>query len=82
VIGTSTQPNALNQDLCGPDGATTSALTWAALGAVSFPSPRRPSRQGSRPPRSRWLPSSRCVGAARSASGGQRASGACHATVR
>lgn len=37
VVGTSTQDNALNQDLGGPDGGTTSALTWAELGAVSDP---------------------------------------------
>jgi hypothetical protein len=35
VVGSSTQPNALNQDLGGPDGGTTSALTWEALGAIS-----------------------------------------------
>jgi len=37
VVGTSTQDNALNQDLGGPDGGTTSALTWEELGAVSDP---------------------------------------------
>jgi len=35
VAGSSTQPNALNQDLGGPNGATTSALTWDQLGAIS-----------------------------------------------
>jgi len=35
VAGTSTQANALNQDLGGPDGGTTSTETWAALGAMS-----------------------------------------------
>jgi MYXO-CTERM domain-containing protein len=49
VIGTSTQPNALNQDLGGPDGATTSALTWAALGAVSFPESPSPEPAGLAP---------------------------------
>jgi hypothetical protein len=37
VVGTSTQDNALNQDLGGPDGGTTSTETWEALGAVSDP---------------------------------------------
>lgn len=37
VVGTSTQDNALNQDLGGPDGGTDSALTWEELGAVSDP---------------------------------------------
>jgi hypothetical protein len=37
VAGTSTQDNALNQDLGGPDGETDSALTWEELGAVSDP---------------------------------------------
>ena len=37
VIGTSTQPNALNQDLGGPDGGTSSTQTWSALGAISEP---------------------------------------------
>jgi hypothetical protein len=37
VIGSSTQLNALNQDLGGPDGATTSTATWASLGAISSP---------------------------------------------
>ena len=37
VVGTSTQDNALNQDLGGPDGGTTSGLTWEELGAVSNP---------------------------------------------
>jgi len=36
VVGTSTQPNALNQDLGGPTGGTTSALTWDQLGAISL----------------------------------------------
>jgi hypothetical protein len=35
VAGTSTQPNALNQDLGGPNGGTTSSLTWDQLGAIS-----------------------------------------------
>lgn len=35
VAGTSTQPNALNQDLGGPDGGTSSTLTWSELGAIS-----------------------------------------------
>jgi hypothetical protein len=35
VIGSSTQPNALNQDLGGPTGGTTSTQTWSALGAFS-----------------------------------------------
>jgi PEP-CTERM motif len=35
VIGTSTQPNALNQDLGGPNGNTASAQTWSQLGAIS-----------------------------------------------
>lgn len=36
VVGSSTQANALNQDLGGPGvGATTSTSTWAALGALS-----------------------------------------------
>jgi len=37
VVGTSTQDNALNQDLGGPDGGTTSTETWEALGALSDP---------------------------------------------
>jgi hypothetical protein len=37
VAGTSTQPNAFNQDLGGPQGGTTSTETWAALGALSDP---------------------------------------------
>jgi hypothetical protein len=37
VFGTSTQTNALNQDLAGPIGETSSALTWAQLGAISNP---------------------------------------------
>jgi len=36
VFGTSTQPNALNQDLAGPNGGTTSSLTWDQLGAISL----------------------------------------------
>ena len=35
VVGSSTQPNALNQDLGGPDGGTTSAQSWSTLGAIS-----------------------------------------------
>ena len=35
VIGSSTQPNALNQDLGGPNGGTSSTQTWAQLGAIS-----------------------------------------------
>jgi hypothetical protein len=35
VAGTSTQPNALNQDLGGPDGGTRSTQTWSDLGAMS-----------------------------------------------
>jgi hypothetical protein len=35
VVGSSTQPNALNQDLGGPDGGTNSTSTWSALGAIS-----------------------------------------------
>lgn len=35
VIGSSTQPNALNQDLGGPNGSTNSTETWAQLGATS-----------------------------------------------
>jgi len=37
VLGTSTQSNALNQDLGGPQGGTTSDLTWEELGATSSP---------------------------------------------
>jgi len=37
VFGTSTQTNALNQDLAGPTGGTTSTLTWEQLGAISLP---------------------------------------------
>lgn len=37
VLGTSTQDNALNQDLGGPDGGTSSDLTWDELGATSDP---------------------------------------------
>ena len=37
VVGTSTQDNALNQDLGGPDGGTSSSLTWEELGAASDP---------------------------------------------
>jgi hypothetical protein len=36
VFGTSTQTNALNQDLAGPNGGTTSSLTWDQLGAISL----------------------------------------------
>jgi hypothetical protein len=36
VFGTSTQSNALNQDLAGPNGGTSSTLTWEQLGAVSL----------------------------------------------
>jgi hypothetical protein len=39
VAGSSTQANALNQDLNGPDGGTDSVLTWAQLGAISSPRP-------------------------------------------
>jgi hypothetical protein len=35
VLGTSTQGNALNQDLGGPNGGSNSSSTWAALGATS-----------------------------------------------
>jgi hypothetical protein len=35
VVGSSTQPNALNQDLGGPNGGTNSTTTWSALGAFS-----------------------------------------------
>jgi hypothetical protein len=35
IAGTSTQANALNQDLGGPDGETNSSLTWSQLGAIS-----------------------------------------------
>jgi len=35
VAGSSTQANALNQDLGGPNGGTTSSLTWDQLGAIS-----------------------------------------------
>jgi hypothetical protein len=35
VAGTSTQPNALNNDLGGPDGGTSSTQTWSDLGAMS-----------------------------------------------
>jgi len=35
VLGSSTQANALNQDLGGPNGGTTSAQTWETLGAIS-----------------------------------------------
>jgi len=37
VVGSSTQPNALNQDLGGPTGGTSSAQTWGQLGAISNP---------------------------------------------
>jgi len=36
VFGTSTQTNALNQDLAGPNGSTTSTQTWEQLGAISL----------------------------------------------
>jgi hypothetical protein len=36
VFGSSTQSNALNQDLAGPNGGTTSSLTWDQLGAISL----------------------------------------------
>jgi hypothetical protein len=36
VFGTSTQANALNQDLAGPNGGTSSTLTWEQLGAISL----------------------------------------------
>ena len=36
VFGTSTQTNALNQDLAGPTGGTNSTLTWEQLGAISL----------------------------------------------
>ncbi len=36
VFGTSTQTNALNQDLAGPNGGTNSSLTWDQLGAISL----------------------------------------------
>jgi hypothetical protein len=36
VFGTSTQTNALNQDLGGPTGGTTSTQTWEQLGAISL----------------------------------------------
>lgn len=42
VLGTSTQSNALNQDLGGPDGGTDSDLTWEELGALASPSPANP----------------------------------------
>jgi hypothetical protein len=37
VVGTSTQDNALNQDLGGPDGETDSPLDWGTLGALTDP---------------------------------------------
>ena len=37
VVGTSTQDNALNQDLGGPDGGTDSPLDWGTLGALTDP---------------------------------------------
>jgi hypothetical protein len=37
VVGSSNQVNALNQDLGGPNGGTTSTLTWSQLGAFSSP---------------------------------------------
>jgi hypothetical protein len=35
VVGSSTQPNSLNQDLGGPNGGTDDTQTWAALGALT-----------------------------------------------
>jgi len=35
IAGTSTQANALNQDLGGPQGEVNSSLTWSELGAIS-----------------------------------------------
>ncbi len=35
VVGTSEQPNAINQDLNGVSGGTTSSLSFSSLGAVS-----------------------------------------------
>jgi hypothetical protein len=37
VVGSSTQPNSLNQDLGGPDGGTDDTQTWAGLGALTNP---------------------------------------------
>jgi len=37
VAGTSTQPNALNQDLGGPEGGDDSTQTWEDLGAMTTP---------------------------------------------
>jgi hypothetical protein len=37
VVGSSNQVNALNQDLGGPNGGTTSGLTWGQLGGISNP---------------------------------------------
>jgi hypothetical protein len=37
VVGSSNQPNALNQDLGGPNGGTSSGLTWGELGGISHP---------------------------------------------
>jgi len=37
VVGTSTQPNAFNQDLGGPDGCTNCSTSWSALGGFSIP---------------------------------------------
>lgn len=37
IAYTSTQKNALNQDLAGVSGSTSSTLTWADLGAISAP---------------------------------------------
>jgi hypothetical protein len=36
VFGTSTQTNALNQDLAGSNGGTASSSTWEQLGAISL----------------------------------------------
>jgi hypothetical protein len=35
VLGTSTVSTSLNQDIAGPNGGTTSAVTWVGLGAFS-----------------------------------------------
>jgi hypothetical protein len=49
VIGTSTQPNALNQDLGGPDGGTNSTSTFVLLGALSNPESPLPEPAGLAP---------------------------------
>jgi hypothetical protein len=46
VVGTSTQPNALNQDLGGPDGGTDSTSSWTVLGAASIPISPSPEPSG------------------------------------